>query len=298
MAIVYLVTNTINSKKYVGATITKLNERWNRHTSDSWTEKDGQALHAAIRKYGKEKFTIEQICEDTDEIFIFQFAEKFFIEYYKSHGSFGGYNMTWGGDGWLGMSHSDETKKLIGDKNRGKVRTPEMLERMSVAQKGKTPWNKGIEAPQCANGKRGVSLSETHRKNAAAGNIGKKRTDEHKNRMKLQNAMSFTLRLPDGTETTGKNLREFCQTHDISQGNLLSQGHTKGYKLLKTTKIQRTYTIQNTDNNECFEVDNVRQFCKDRGISDAGLLGKYTKGRAYLNWKIIGEKESEIVALY
>lgn len=55
---VYLVTNTVTRKKYVGQTTTSVERRWIQHLSSA---KKGStyAIHQAIRKYGKGSFTVE-----------------------------------------------------------------------------------------------------------------------------------------------------------------------------------------------------------------------------------------------
>src|SRR4051812_16198420 len=55
---VYLITNTVNDKKYVGQTITAIKRRWNSHLCDANTRYRGNPLQKAIRKYGPEAFTI------------------------------------------------------------------------------------------------------------------------------------------------------------------------------------------------------------------------------------------------
>ncbi len=59
--IVYLATNKVNGKQYVGQTIRSLEERWKDHCR----VKDDNYFHRAIHKYGAENFTLEVI--DTAE---------------------------------------------------------------------------------------------------------------------------------------------------------------------------------------------------------------------------------------
>lgn len=61
--IIYVVVNQINDKKYVGLTIQTLDRRWVYHIEQANRGfiKDSNSLHAAIRQYGPENFTIEQI---------------------------------------------------------------------------------------------------------------------------------------------------------------------------------------------------------------------------------------------
>lgn len=62
MGYIYLITNKINNKKYVGKTTKSIKERWEEHLKDSKKEKcEIRPLYRAIRKYGIENFTIEEI---------------------------------------------------------------------------------------------------------------------------------------------------------------------------------------------------------------------------------------------
>ena len=53
-------------------------------------------------------------------------------------------NLTNGGEGISGYICTDEHKKNISKGNKGKVRTPEVRERISNSLLGNCPWNKGI----------------------------------------------------------------------------------------------------------------------------------------------------------
>lgn len=57
---VYLITNLINGKKYVGQTIQSIKRRWDFHVCGA---SRCIALNSAIKKYGKENFKIESIYE-------------------------------------------------------------------------------------------------------------------------------------------------------------------------------------------------------------------------------------------
>jgi group I intron endonuclease len=112
--IIYLITNTINGKRYVGQTIKSLNKRWSQHKIDSRNYSE-LALHRAIRKYGPNVFSVEtlEICNSTD---ILNEKEVYWIKYLKS--KINGYNCTDGGNGvgsgeshpWFGKHHTKETK--------------------------------------------------------------------------------------------------------------------------------------------------------------------------------------------
>ena len=55
--VIYLITNKINGKRYVGQTIRPLSERWKDHCRAN----DNNYFHNAIRKYGKENFELKII---------------------------------------------------------------------------------------------------------------------------------------------------------------------------------------------------------------------------------------------
>lgn len=60
LGIIYVITNKINNKKYIGQTINTLNVRWSLHKYDANRGVE-RPLYRAIRKYGIENFTIEVI---------------------------------------------------------------------------------------------------------------------------------------------------------------------------------------------------------------------------------------------
>ena len=58
---VYKITNLQNNKIYIGQTIYSIEKRFHRHIQDALSERLDTHLARAIRKYGKESFTIEII---------------------------------------------------------------------------------------------------------------------------------------------------------------------------------------------------------------------------------------------
>lgn len=98
MGFIYLATNLINNKKYIGLTTKTVKERWNRHIYDAMIRKDDFYFHRAIRKYGIENFKVEEIEECPDNKLAEK--EKFYIKHYNSfYKNKNGYNLTLGGDG-------------------------------------------------------------------------------------------------------------------------------------------------------------------------------------------------------
>lgn len=126
---IYLFRNILNGKCYVGQTI-HIQERYKDHLYFA-QNKPETPFHKALAKYGIEnfEFVILEKCDVSklDEL------EKYYIQKYQAYSK--GYNCTLGGDGNLGLHHSDETKKLIG--NKSKNRSPESNRKISEKLKGR-----------------------------------------------------------------------------------------------------------------------------------------------------------------
>ena len=89
---VYLITNKVTGKYYVGQTTMSIEERFKWHCY----YKPNKELHKDIFEYGKGNFSIETLCvcptsDDMDK------AEKFFIEFMGSSKKSFGYNKAKGG---------------------------------------------------------------------------------------------------------------------------------------------------------------------------------------------------------
>jgi len=110
MFLVYLVTSPSN-KYYVGITSTSFNERKRKHNNRANLQYKNKFC-SAIRKY-KENL-IWEIIDTTAKTW--EELCKLEIFYIKKYNSFEkGYNSTLGGDGMLGLKHSDKTKKVLSD---------------------------------------------------------------------------------------------------------------------------------------------------------------------------------------
>ena len=135
---IYITTNKINGKKYIGQK--KYCGNYETYLGS------GIALKNAIAKYGRENFTREIIeeCGTKDEL---DEREKYWIKYYDATNSDNFYNITNGGDGgfgsgknspWYGKHLSKETKDKLskmksGENNPfyGKTHSDEVKKRLS-----------------------------------------------------------------------------------------------------------------------------------------------------------------------
>lgn len=143
--IIYLITNKINGKQYVGQTKHTLEYRWSEHISTS-KSKRFWLVHKAIAKYGEENFLVEtlHICETKEEM---DFVEMFYIALLNSKAPIG-YNLTDGGDGPTGHKHSEASRAKIKKARASQVMLPvteETRRKMSVGIQKAKPWKHGTK---------------------------------------------------------------------------------------------------------------------------------------------------------
>lgn len=158
--VIYKATNTVNGKVYIGQTIEGFERRMKKHLY--LAENGGQTIfYKAIRKYGEENFIWEIVGvatskEELDEKEIFWIKE---LNSYAFNENSNGYNMTKGGDGTIGFSPSEETRKKIGSIHKGKTISKETREKMSKARRGEKHWNYGNHHSEETKKKIGESLN-------------------------------------------------------------------------------------------------------------------------------------------
>lgn len=135
--IIYKVTNRINGKVYIGQTKQSLHKRWSNHCCKN---SHCSILHSAIKKYGAENFTVEQIDvaaskEELDK------KEIYWISHFDSVAP-KGYNISLGGGGNRGHIPSEETLlkrsaalKGIHTGDANPAKRPDVRKKMSDAAK-------------------------------------------------------------------------------------------------------------------------------------------------------------------
>ena len=166
MSCVYLTTNLINNKKYIGVD----------SKDDPNYFGSGIIIRNSIKKHGKENFSKIILEENTDIQYLFE-REKYWIEKYKAVESTDFYNISIGGKGGnmlvdeisirkhkKGIEKTIETiikqrkgktyeeiygveKSIIEKEKRkkfGRIKTNNELQKLSNSLKGKIPWNKGL----------------------------------------------------------------------------------------------------------------------------------------------------------
>lgn len=102
MFIIYQITNKTNGKRYIGKTVWPINRRLKKHFQMA-NAGAKTYLHRAIRKYGKENFSIEVLEEGWCPKIGVVIREPYWISVLTPE-----YNMTVGGEGVVGYTWSEE----------------------------------------------------------------------------------------------------------------------------------------------------------------------------------------------
>ena len=126
---IYLITNSINEKVYVGQTWGTIQHRFTSHKAPS--HKGCVRLHNAFNKYGRDNFKIE-ILTTTDNQLTADCLETFWIKIYDSIAV--GYNLREGGSQgkW-----SEEVKQKISASHKGIKFSEHHKQQLSKALKGR-----------------------------------------------------------------------------------------------------------------------------------------------------------------
>jgi group I intron endonuclease len=150
--IIYLITNKLNGKIYVGQTVQSLEERWYGHCHQKCTF----PIDRAIRKHSPENFTREVIAHANTQEEL-DYLETYFIIIYDAQNPEVGYNLADGGQRgargykWTIEQRQKQSERLKANPLRywaGKKRSPETCKKISEGQKGKKATKtqlKGLE---------------------------------------------------------------------------------------------------------------------------------------------------------
>ncbi len=193
---IYVVTNILNNKRYIGLTRQTLRSRWYGHCSPY---KNNTLLNRAIRKYGTGVFTITALCHcmtHEDACFV----ERLLI--FERHTMKPtGYNLTAGGDGTLSykrphhqnVAHSARMKRfyerhpeqraLIGDQHRGKTMSPEAREKIGAAMRLRGDCLTDDGRRRLSEARRARPMTEQQRAKISATLTGRKASEATKSKM-------------------------------------------------------------------------------------------------------------------
>jgi group I intron endonuclease len=195
---IYGIQNLVTKRIYIGSS-TNIKGRWRTHKSYLKNNKHGNPyLQRSWNKYGEKSFEFFFI-EECSEKLLYE-REQFWFDYYKENGLV--YNVREVVESNKGINHpmSEETRKKISEKERGKIISEETRKKLSEAHKGRKrlPFSKEHKEKigEANKGKKswitGKRMSEEHKKKISEAKRGKK---PHEMSEEIKEKISKNMRL-------------------------------------------------------------------------------------------------------
>lgn len=248
---VYKITNKINGKIYIGKS-KNIAIRFAKHIkiAETFLESDNhfQAIHGAIKKYGKENFILDTI-EVCDENNINE-KEIYWISFLKTQDKIYGYNLTSGGDGatnrseesinkWrikmLGKKHSREHNRKISESNKGKIISQSVREKISKANLGE---NNGM-----FNKTHSTKTKEKMIKSHGSRKFRKPLSEEHKEKNRIAaSKQDHSFRIPQETK---EQIISMYDSGNYTKRQLAEKYNIKYNSVVKILRVIKTHTNEN-----------------------------------------------------
>ena len=165
--LIYIITNNVNGKYYIGQTKYTLKQRWQFHYSHALKTKRNTYFANAIRIHGKDCWNLEVLEKTTSDLL--NEREMYWISHFNSTNREVGYNSTSGGEGY--------------------IRSKEQCEAISERMKGNVPWNKGIprteeERLKISIGHKGKTQTKDTKEKISKSKLIQNQSVEYKEKMK------------------------------------------------------------------------------------------------------------------
>ena len=260
MGCIYIVKNTINGKCYIGQTTRSVEKRVRSH----FKKNSGcPLLGKAIKKYGRDAFTVKILHDDVLDIFLDD-LEIASIKKYNTLAPYG-YNLESGGN--KNKVLSDETRRKISESAKGRTLSVEHKQKLSETNKGNKHF---LGKKHSEESKRKISESSTGRRHTEStkrkmseAHKGKKHTKAH--RIKLsESRRDFTH-----TDSTKRKMSEARKGNK----NRLGIKHTEG--------IKKHLSLSTAHPERATAFDILKKFCENIDTSAPSLAEQ----RAFLRQK-------------
>ena len=219
----YVLTNTVNGKRYVGQTVGRVTRRISSHKISP------QPIGHAIRKYGIENFDLKTIKATSLENL--NALEELAIKVLESRYTHHGYNIKRGGNNQTGQKPTPEAIEKVRAALKGRKRPPDVCAKISAAQVGKKKSATQVDKHRLK--LIGRKLTKDHRKAISEGNKG--RVVSAETRAKISEANSGKKRTPEMNEAN--RLRATGTKHSEETKVMMSLTR-KGRKLPPRTPEQ------------------------------------------------------------
>jgi len=123
---IYMHTNTVTGKSYIGQTIKGWYIRWKAHCNDAYAYRSKSHFHAAIRKYGEDVWEHSVLVDDV----LTELLDEYEINLIEKYDTFNnGYNHNIGGGSNRGYRHTEEQKAKISKAHKGKKKKKESVDK-------------------------------------------------------------------------------------------------------------------------------------------------------------------------
>jgi group I intron endonuclease len=176
---IYIITNTVTGKSYIGQTVDP-KKRWSQHRTYA-KNNPTQGIHIAMNADGLENFTFEVI--ETCETLKQANAREVELIALRNTLEPNGYNRDRGG---AGLNPSEETRTRISESLKGHEVSEETLAKLSESHKGQVAWNKGMKGL-------GAGRKDSPEVRARKSEAARKRVAEHPMTEEQKAAISATL---------------------------------------------------------------------------------------------------------
>lgn len=266
----YKITNTVNQKAYVG-TASHPRQRWAAHKTDARKGK-GFVLHAAMRKYGIEKFTFEVICCGVNRTDILKYVEPLLIDQHKTLVTEGGYNVYRESTGPLSeierLNHKYRTKEGMAK--------PEVRQHISAAVKA-----------HYANGGVHPMLGKKHRPESIAQMSASHKDMTEETKQKIGNKAKAMWQNPEKRAKVLDHIQNPTEKtrQKMSAAKKGKTSWNKGKENTWTAAHRSKTYLVTTPNGETLEVTNLSAFAKEQGLSQGTLhmtaTGQRTSHKGY-----------------
>ena len=282
---IYLIQNTLDSKVYVGSSI-DIERRWSDHKNLlSRSKHHSKHLQNAWNKYGVENFEFK-IIELVNEPTILVEREQFWMDSIQSYDPQLGYNASTTANIFV------NSEFLVAQPSKTK-------DWIVISPQGEKIFVRNLSAFCRENG-----LNRTSMVNVASGKTLTYRgwkcqyayTPKHQDRPSKR-FKNYVVTDTDGNSQKVTNLKLFCEQmgldlaamYSVASGNRSTyKGWTCQYvdspKPLKVFQSTKEWIIVSPDA-EIFEINNLRQFCKNHGLNDSAMI-QIAKGKLnhYKGW--------------
>jgi len=189
---IYIITNRVNGKSYVGQTRVSVSRRCRDHIGDAANSKQKHPLANAIRKYGLESFYVkwaglpggspQSLLDEIERRVIAHFNSRVPIGYNVKLGGFGGpipaETRAKISAALMGHQVSPEVRAILKSVNRGRKHPPRSAEhtaKIVASRRSNGGWTKSAEVLARISAKlKGRRLSEEHKEKLRASHLGKK----------------------------------------------------------------------------------------------------------------------------